>query len=220
VTIVLACVLLAREPAWLPWLRAVIAVAGVGAAALLLVASRLPRATARAVAGIALAVCLAAPAAYSVATAATPHHGAIPGVGASGGTGFGGLLDAPDVSAPLVTALRTDANRYTWTAAAVGSTTAAGYQLATGTPVMAVGGFNGTDPAPTLDQFRQSVKDNKIHYFIGGKLRGPMRGASTGSKEPSDIAAWVAANFPARTIDGVTLYDLTSPLSFGPPRSN
>jgi 4-amino-4-deoxy-L-arabinose transferase-like glycosyltransferase len=140
----------------------------------------------------------------------TPHHGAIPGVGAARGAQFGGFLDAPDVPAAVAAALRTDASRYTWTAATVGSTTAAGYQLATGTPVMAVGGFNGTDPAPTLDLFRQLVNDNKIHYFVGGKLRGPMRGGSSGSQEPSDIAAWVAAHFPARTIDGVTVYDLTT----------
>jgi 4-amino-4-deoxy-L-arabinose transferase-like glycosyltransferase len=217
VTTVLACVLLGREPTWTPWLRAVIAVAGVGAAVLLLVAARLPRAATRAVGVVALAACLAGPTAYSVATAATPHHGAIPGVGVTRGAQFGGFLDAPDVSAPLVAALHTDAGRYTWTAATVGSTTAAGYQLATQTSVMAVGGFNGTDPAPTLDQFRQLVSDNKIHYFIGGKMRGPMRGASSGSKEASNIAAWVAAHFAARTIDGVTLYDLTAPVSSDSP---
>ena len=44
--------------------------------------------------------------------------------------------------------LTADAGDYTWVAATVGSTNAAGYQLATGAPVMAVGGFNGTDPAP------------------------------------------------------------------------
>jgi hypothetical protein len=213
VTSVLACVLLARDPTWLPWLRAVIAVTGVGAAALVIVAARLPRAAASAVAGVALAVCLVGPAAYTLATAAASHHGAIPGVGATRGGQFGGFLDAPDVSAPLVVALRTDAARYGWTAATVGSTTAAGYQLATETPVMAVGGFNGTDPAPTLGQFRKLVNDNKIHYFIGGKLRGPMRGPSSGSKEASDIAAWVAAHFPDRTIGGVTVYDLTGPVS-------
>ena len=55
-----------------------------------------------------------------------------------------------------------------WAAAVVGSNNAAGYQLATELPVMAVGGFNGTDPAPTLEQFQQYVADGKIHYFIGG----------------------------------------------------
>ena len=35
-------------------------------------------------------------------------------------------------------------------------------------PVMAVGGFNGTDPSPTLEEFKRYVADGQIHYFIGG----------------------------------------------------
>ena len=39
---------------------------------------------------------------------------------------------------------------------------------------MAVGGFNGSDPSPTLAQFKQYVTDGRIHYFIasGGGGRG------------------------------------------------
>ena len=48
--------------------------------------------------------------------------------------------------------------RYTWVAATVGSNNASGYQLATGDPVMAIGGFNGSDPSPTLAQFQQLVE--------------------------------------------------------------
>ena len=210
VTTVLACVLLSRTESWLPWLRPVIAVTGVGAAVLLVVAGRLPNVTARTLAGLAVAVCLIGPAAYSVATVLTPHHGAIPSAGPSGATrfAFGGFLDSPDPSPGQVTALLVDADRYTWTAATIGSPNAAGYQLATGTPVMAIGGFNGTDPAPTLDKFRTLVEDKKIHFFIGGSMRHPMRAASTGNHDAAEIAAWVARNFPARTIDGVTIYDI------------
>src|SRR5271154_7192761 len=78
ITTVLACVLLARAETWLPGLRPVIAVTGVGAAALLVVAGRLPDTIARAAAVLAVAACLAVPAASSVATAVTPHHGVIP----------------------------------------------------------------------------------------------------------------------------------------------
>ena len=31
---------------------------------------------------------------------------------------------------------------------------------------MAIGGFNGTDPAPTLAEFENYVKEKQIHYFI------------------------------------------------------
>lgn len=74
---------------------------------------------------------------------------------------------------------------------------------------MAVGGFNGTDPSPTLAQFQADVAQHRIHWFIGSL---PMRGHGTtasGSREASAIAAWVAANFTANCLDGVTVYDLT-----------
>ena len=36
---------------------------------------------------------------------------------------------------------------------------------------MAIGGFNGSDPSPTLAQFKQYVADGEIHYFIAGQRR-------------------------------------------------
>jgi 4-amino-4-deoxy-L-arabinose transferase-like glycosyltransferase len=120
------------------------------------------------------------------------------------GGGMGGLLGATTPSSELVAALKTGASSYTWAAAVVGSNNAAGYQLATQLPVMAVGGFNGTDPSPTLQQFQQLVAQGKIHYFIAG---GTMQ-ANSGSEAPAQIAQWVAANFQAQTIGGTTVYAL------------
>jgi len=54
-----------------------------------------------------------------------------------------------------------------------GANSAAGYQLATDDPVMAIGGFNGTDPSPTLAQFQAYVAEGKIHYYISGGGFGP-----------------------------------------------
>ena len=97
-------------------------------------------------------------------------------------------------------------------AATTGSNSASGYQLATGDPVMAIGGFNGTDPAPTLAQFEKYVAEGKIHYYIGGGggLGGGFGGGggSTGASPASQIASWVATHFTAQTVDGVTVYDL------------
>jgi MFS family permease len=86
------------------------------------------------------------------------------------------------------------------------SNNAAGYQLGSGRPVMAVGGFNGTDPAPTLAEFQRLVADGRIHYFLGG---AGMSG-STGSDAAQEIAAWVGATFTVSTVDGVAVYDLTA----------
>jgi 4-amino-4-deoxy-L-arabinose transferase-like glycosyltransferase len=134
----------------------------------------------------------------------TPPGGTTGGGGMAGG--IGGLLNATDASAAVVTALEEHADSYTWVAAAVGANNAAGYQLATGDPVMAIGGFNGSDPSPTLAQFRAYVADGQVHWFIGG---GMGMASDGGSSTSAEIAAWVQANFTAQTIDGVTMYDLS-----------
>jgi hypothetical protein len=122
------------------------------------------------------------------------------------------MFGAAKADATVVAALENNAGQYTWVAATIGSDNAATYQLATRDPVMAIGGYNGTDPAPTLDRFKSDVAQGKIHYFIDGQAMGGRRSASSGgSRQASDIAAWVRATFPARTLGGVTVYDLTTP---------
>ncbi|HEX6353754.1 glycosyltransferase family 39 protein [Actinophytocola sp.] len=195
----------------------VLLVIGLAAAGLLLVVERNLW-----VAALAVVVALAGPAVYSLETAAAPHTGAIPAAGPSGsgfgggggpgggrggmGGGMSGLLDAPSVGDELA-ALLSDSGDHTWAAATVGSNNAAGYQLASGKPVLAVGGFNGTDPYPTLAQFQQMVQNGQVRYFIGDG--GMSSTASGGSDAGAQIAEWVADNYTAKTVDGVTAYDLS-----------
>ena len=229
VTAILAVVLLSRHGDWMPWLRVAIGVGGVGAAVLTLVVGRFDRIPARFVAGLAAVACLAAPAAFSLATAATPHSGAIPSVGpARGGGPFGGfdglgggLLSSPTPHPDLTRLLSTGAGDFRWAAAVVGSNNAAGYQLASGVPVMAVGGFNGTDPSPTLDEFVEHVRAGRIHYFIAGPttMMGPQN--ESGAQDSGAIKRWVEARYPELDIDGTTIYDLTQmPLNSQPAHSS
>lgn len=120
--------------------------------------------------------------------------------GERGAGGMGGLLNGANVNSAVKAKLSQNAGDYSWVAAAIGSHNAASYQLATEKPVMAIGGFNGSDPSPTLAQFKQYVADGKVHYFIAGG--GGMGGGN-------DITAWVEATFTKVTVDGTTLYDLT-----------
>jgi 4-amino-4-deoxy-L-arabinose transferase-like glycosyltransferase len=133
------------------------------------------------------------------------------GFGARGAGGMGGLLGGSTPTAELVAVLRQDSAAYTWVAAAVGSNNAAGYQLAAGSPVMAMGGFNGSDPSPTLAQFQRYVQQRQIHYFVGGAL---MRSTS-GSDAAQQIADWVAQHFTATSVGTTTVYDLTKPTGLG-----
>jgi 4-amino-4-deoxy-L-arabinose transferase-like glycosyltransferase len=285
-------VLLDRTPDWFPFLRFFVLTVGIlGAAAILALPwlRHTPKLAVGLVAGLGLSAALAAPLFSSIATAATPHSGAIPTVtptpaigggfgggfpgggfaagapgagrggfprlggtggtgagaggsfprfggtggtrpgaggfpgggtsrggfpgggfgGGGGGGGGGGFLNSSSSSPALTKLLEADASHYIWVAATVNSNSAAGYQLASDEPVMAIGGFNGTDPAPTLAQFEKYVSEGKIHYFIsGGGAGGFGRGGS--GDDSTKITSWVESHFTAHTVDGTTIYDLTS----------
>ncbi|MFJ6854020.1 ArnT family glycosyltransferase [Streptomyces sp. NPDC091271] len=140
------------------------------------------------------------------------QQGGMPGGGmGEGGGGMGGLLNGATVDSEAKTLLKQNADAYTWTAAAIGSQNAASYQLATGDPVMAIGGFNGSDPSPTLAQFKQYVEDGRIHYLISGGTGGGGMGGGEGAS--SQISTWVEENFEEVTAGSATFYDLTQPKS-------
>lgn len=222
-------VLLHRSAEFVPWLRYVVLAAGLVGGALMLFAQR--RSLAVIAVSAAILAGLAGPLAYTADTVTTAkqgsiisagpqirgefgpgvrgrHRGAVPRPGAP----TGGLLRGATPSDETIAVLRADADRYTWVAAAVGSQEASGYQIASGFSVMPIGGFNGTDPSPTLAAFKDMARQHQIHYFIGGRggAFGGMR-AMGGSGASSAIRSWVEANFTATTVDGVTLYDLTAP---------
>ena len=145
-------------------------------------------------------------------TGSTGSTGARPGGTAggfarAGGTG-GGLGGSTTVSSALEKLLEQDASSYKWVAAAEGSEAAAPLQLATGDAVMAIGGFNGTDPWPTLAAFKELVAKHEVHYYVG-------QGSQSfgGGQGSSAIVKWVAANFKKETVGGQTVYNLTEPTS-------
>ncbi|WP_200258091.1 glycosyltransferase family 39 protein [Streptomyces sp. HSG2] len=149
-------------------------------------------------------------------------QGGTQGGGAGGGRGGGGggmsgLLNGSQVGTEVEEMLSADADDYTWVAAAVGAQNAASYQLAVEKPVMAIGGFNGTDPSPTLAEFQEYVDAGKIHYFAAGGGEGGGRGGAGGpsdeSSTSSQITSWVEENFTQVTVGSATFYDLSQPVS-------
>jgi 4-amino-4-deoxy-L-arabinose transferase-like glycosyltransferase len=134
------------------------------------------------------------------------------------GRARGGALT---VSSALVSRLEAGAGKYRWVAAATSAPQAAPYELATGKPVMAIGGFMGTDNAISLAAFQQLVRAGEVHYFIGGAGPGAGPGAGRGgggggfrggstTTDAGQIATWVAAHYPPETVGGATLYDLSA----------
>jgi hypothetical protein len=122
---------------------------------------------------------------------------------------MGGPGGEVSVDSALVALLRKDAASYKWAAAMTSASTAAPVQLATRTPILAIGGFNGTDQSLTLARFQELVADKQIHYYIagGGFAGSPNQGVA------GEIAAWVQKTFPSVSVGSATVYDLTAPAS-------
>jgi len=144
-----------------------------------------------------------------------PPQGAIPGssgppaglpVGQPGGFGRRGPDVTTRVSPALVKVLRNQASRYRWVAATSGSQNAATLELATGEPVMAIGGFSNQGGNLSLAEFEKHVAAGDIHYYIAGGAGGaPGRGGTT-----DQITSWVEAHFKSQTVGQQVVYDLTA----------
>lgn len=202
-------VLLDRTPEWLPALRWLVLAGSVVVAAVLVVGGHELRRYTAVLAIAGLTVGLAGTTAYAVETAMHAHTGSIPSSGPTSGAmdamggGFGRTgSDSAELEALLID---TD-NR--WAAATVGAQTAGALELGTGQSIMAIGGFTGSDPSPTLAQFEQYVADGQIRYFVASDGRGGPRG---GSGTSAEITAWIKEHYLAKTIGDSTVYDLSVP---------
>jgi 4-amino-4-deoxy-L-arabinose transferase-like glycosyltransferase len=202
--------ILGRNGDWLPALRWTILVLTVVAAIALVVPRtyQARRGVALGALGVGLVSALAGPAAYAIVTIGQPHEGGGPSVGPAEATGkdhfgFGQMSDNADLDA-LLKNTNTE-----WSAAISRSSSAAGLELSTGTAVMAIGGFSGSDPAPTLSQFQGDVAQHKVAYYIVMNNRG--HGPGWGNRGHDDIAKWVAATFPSTAAGDATVYNLSAP---------
>jgi hypothetical protein len=91
-------------------------------------------------------------------------------------------------SAGLISYLRSHKGSAKYLVAVNGSMQAAPIILASGQPVITMGGFNGSDPAPTLAQLQAMVSSGQVHYILlggggpggGGGAPGAGAGGATG----------------------------------------
>jgi 4-amino-4-deoxy-L-arabinose transferase-like glycosyltransferase len=209
VTAVWGFVLLARTPDWQPWIRyALLVLSATAVSALLFGADRLRR-LGPVVAVLGLVGALLGTTAFTLATAATAHSGGTPSSGpaVAGGRGFGGGpggFGGGQADAAVIDLLKNTTTK--WAAAQNGAMEAAGLALSSGRPVLAIGGFSGSDPAPTLQRFQQYVANGDIRYYVAGGRGGFGGGRGTSG----DIQTWVEQNFAPITAGGATVYDLTN----------
>jgi 4-amino-4-deoxy-L-arabinose transferase-like glycosyltransferase len=135
-------------------------------------------------------------------------------------SGVGGRIpgEQETVDPAIVSLLKSAGTK--WAAATPGASSAAPLALASDTTVMGIGGFMGSDPAPTLQQFQAYVATGQVHYFLpGGGPRGGPRGGAIGNfsrnassaaarRASTEITQWVEQHFTATTVGGRTVYDL------------
>ncbi|MFB9834308.1 glycosyltransferase family 39 protein [Actinoallomurus acaciae] len=108
--------------------------------------------------------------------------GGFPGGGGPGGPGG-------EANTQLISYLQKNRGGATWLVAVSSAMSASSIIIKTGEPVMAMGGFTGSDPAMTVSKLQQYVKSGKLRFvMVGGG--GPGGGSS-------DVTSWVTKNCQA-----------------------
>jgi hypothetical protein len=77
---------------------------------------------------------------------------------------------------------------------------------------MAMGGFTGSDPAPTLDQLKSYIASGKLRFVLaGGGMGGGFGGGGPGgtsAADGTDRTSWVTSTCKLVSYGGsATLYD-------------
>jgi len=124
-----------------------------------------------------------------------PPGGFVRGGGFPGGNGFpagggaatrggaptfagGGPGGAGGANSTLTAYLERNRGSATWLVAVASANQAAPIELATGQPVLAMGGFSGSDPAMTVSKLQALVRSGELRYvLVGGGGGGPDGGS-------------------------------------------
>lgn len=124
-------------------------------------------------------------------------------------------------SQDLVTYLQKHRSGAKYLLAVFGAQAAAPFITATGEAVMPIGGFDGSDAAPTLGQFKRMVANGDVRFILigtngttlgnGGPGQGGQSGLGGASSESSKIQKWVTktckvVNWSTSSGENGTLY--------------
>jgi 4-amino-4-deoxy-L-arabinose transferase-like glycosyltransferase len=100
----------------------------------------------------------------------------------------------------------TDLGATRWAIATYPAQDAALAQLELRQPVLALGGWLGLDPAPTVEEFKVFAEKGEIGFFIDA----PAMHETIAGTQAAAIQEWVAANYAGQEIGGSVLYRLDS----------
>lgn len=105
----------------------------------------------------------------------------------NGGPGGGGIGGGPGggIDSKMIDYLVKNVHGARWLVAVTNVHSASSIMLQTGKPVIAMGGFTGSDPAMTVAKLQQYVKEGSLRYLL---LGGDNHGGT------SDVTSWVQKN--------------------------
>lgn len=135
--------------------------------------------------------------------------GAAGASGSATGGGPGGGRMGGSISDEVIAYLQAHQGSAKYLLAASGSQTTANVIIQTGEPVVTIGGFGGSDPAPTVTQMAQMVQDGELKYVLVSSGGGRGGAGGPGSGGSSALNEWVTAHGKAVTdvtVSGGTLY--------------
>ena len=212
-TTILSIIMLGYSNYW-PWLMWLVMIAGGVAAILTLLPLSQTKRLKQIILGLAITAGMAAPIIFSVSTVATAHSGSIPTAGPGASAMSNTNNESARAESTLVSFLLENRHGTTWLAAVNSANESAPIQLSSGQPVMAIGGFNGSDSTLTLSQFKQLVKQGKVRYYVVNSRQGKSGGPSgmSGPGSNSDILTWVKSTGSKVDYGGTqyTVYDLAA----------
>ena len=141
--------------------------------------------------------------------------GGLPGGGAPNGTatglpGDGGGLGGNTSDSALLQYLAANRGSARWIVAANSAQEAGSIEIATGLPVMAMGGFTGSDPAPTLAQLKSYIASGELRFVLasGGQGGGGSGAPGASTSDTSDRTSWVTSTCKLVNYGGsAALYD-------------
>ena len=142
----------------------------------------------------------------------------------------GGMPRMGGASTALITYLQANRGSASYLVATFGAMSSASFITATGESVLPIGGFDGSDPYPSLDAFKKLVAEGKLRFVLaggqggmGGGMGGPggMQGGASGpgqqtgtanasANNSSTISSWVTSTCTLVTDSSVSsnsLYD-------------
>jgi 4-amino-4-deoxy-L-arabinose transferase-like glycosyltransferase len=179
------------DPSWGTWLIPLIAIPCAIAAVILFAARLIPRLrlNARVLApalGIALLALMLTSAVWSTIPVLADETSSLPVAGANGQF-TGGQRVRSTIDTALISYLEAHKGSAKYLVAVASSNEADSIILETNQPVMALGGFSGSDPILTTTQLAALVKSGAVRYFL---LNGSGGGGPGGSSQ-SALITWI-----------------------------